>query len=59
MAKIERGSAEDFARELARREIRVHRPADSALEEYLRLSAVGPEATDTLKRALIEIAAPL
>lgn len=59
LAKIERGSAGDFALELARREIRVHRPTDPSLGDYLRFSAVSPDATDALKRALIEIAAPL
>ncbi len=57
LARVERGTAADIARELAERDIRVHRPADPRLTEYFRISAVNPESTDALKRALIEIAA--
>ena len=57
LARVERGTAADIARELAERDIRVHRPADPRLTEYFRISAVNPESTDALKRALIAIAA--
>jgi histidinol-phosphate aminotransferase len=57
LARVERGTASLVARELAERDIRVHRPADPQLAEYLRISAVNAESTDALKRALIEIAA--
>lgn len=57
LARVERGTAAEIARELAERDIRVHRAADPKLAEYLRISAVNPESTDVLKQALIEIAA--
>lgn len=57
LARVERGTPSLIARELAEREIRVHRPAEPQLTEYLRFSAVNAESTDALKRALIEIAA--
>ncbi len=59
LARIERGDADYYARELARRGIQVHRPPHPELASYLRLSATRPDHTDALKRALIEIAAPL
>ncbi len=59
LARVERGSAVEIARQLAARDIRVHQPADPLLAEYLRISAVNAESTDTLKRTLIEIAAAL
>lgn len=58
LARIERGDAAFFQRELARRGILVHRPSDPDLREnHLRISATTPEQTEALKRALIEIAA--
>lgn len=59
LAHIERGDAAEYARALARRDIRVHQPQDPSLGAYLRFSAGNPESTDALKRALIAIAAPL
>ncbi len=60
LARVERGSAALFARELARRNIRVHIPSQPDLgADHLRISASSPDATLALKRALIEIAAPL
>src|SRR5215203_1036349 len=56
LARVERGTASLVARELAERDIRVHRPADPHLAEYLRISAVNAESTDALKRAMVEIA---
>lgn len=58
-ARIERDDADFFARELARRGIQVHRPSHPDLDAYIRISATRPDHTLALKRALIEIAAPL
>ena len=59
LARIERGDADEIARDLARRGIQVHRPPHPELRHHVRVSAVSPEGTLALKRALIEIAAPL
>ena len=59
LARVERGTADLFARELARRGVLVHRPPHPELADYLRISATRPDHTDALKRALIEIAAGL
>ena len=59
LARVERGDAEEYARELAGRGVLVHRPPHPELGPYLRLSATRPDHTDALKRALIEIAASL
>lgn len=59
LARAERGSAGWYADELAKRDIIVALPGDRRLEDYLRISSVSPEATQTLKHALIEIAAGL
>jgi histidinol-phosphate aminotransferase len=59
LARVERGDAVLFERELAERGILVHRPPHPELNGYLRISAVSPESTLELKRALIEIAATL
>lgn len=59
LARVERGDAILLERELADRGIVVHRPLQPELSDYLRISAVGPESTLELKRALIEIAATL
>jgi histidinol-phosphate aminotransferase len=57
LTRVERGDAILLERELAERGILVHRPQQPELTDYLRISAVGPESTLELKRALIEIAA--
>jgi histidinol-phosphate/aromatic aminotransferase/cobyric acid decarboxylase-like protein len=59
LARVERGDAILFERELAERGIIVHRPPQPELAEHLRISAVGPESTLELKRALIEISVTL
>ncbi len=60
LARVELGDAAYFARELAHRDIRVHIPTHPDLRaDHLRISATSPDATLALKRALIEIAAPL
>jgi histidinol-phosphate aminotransferase len=59
LARVERGDPILFERELAERGILVHRPPQPELGDFLRFSAVGPESTLELKRALIEIAATL
>jgi histidinol-phosphate aminotransferase len=59
LARVERGDPILFERELAERGIFVHRPPQPGLAEHLRISAVGPESTLELKRALIEIASTL
>jgi histidinol-phosphate aminotransferase len=55
LVRVERGDAVLFERELAERGILVHRPTQTELADQLRISAVGPESTQELKRALIEI----
>jgi histidinol-phosphate aminotransferase len=57
LVRAERGSADLFERELAQRDILVHRPPHPELHDCLRLSAVSPEATQALKLALIDIGA--
>jgi histidinol-phosphate aminotransferase len=59
LAHIERGERDYFVRELARREILVHRPPQPELQQYLRISATRAEETMALKQALIEAALPL
>lgn len=59
LARVERGDAVLFERELAERGILVHLPPQPELRDHLRISAVNPESTLELKRALIEIAADL
>jgi histidinol-phosphate aminotransferase len=59
LGHVRRGDAAEIWRELARRDIRVHRPPQPELEGYLRITATRPEQTDALKRALIEIAVDL
>ena len=59
LARVQRGDAILLERELAERGILVHRPQQPELTEHLKISAVGPESTLELKRALIEIAATL
>ena len=59
LARVERGDADESARELVHRGIQVHRPPQPELASFLRVSATRPDHTDALKRALIEIAASL
>jgi histidinol-phosphate aminotransferase len=59
LARVERGDPVLFEHELAERDILVHRPLQPELRDYLRISALGPESTMELKRALIDIAATL
>jgi histidinol-phosphate aminotransferase len=59
LAHVERGDRDYFFRELARREILVHRPQQPELDEYLRISATTAEETMALKQALIEAALQL
>ena len=59
LVRIERGDPDHFARELARRDIQVHRPPHLELVDCLRISATRPDHTLALKHALVEIAAPL
>ena len=56
LARVERGDPEFVTATLAERGIIVARPESSALSDYLRISAGRPEDTDSLRRALIEIA---
>jgi histidinol-phosphate aminotransferase len=59
LARVERGSADWLAGELARRGIFVHRPPHPELARYIRISATKPEHTDRLRRALIQISVDL
>jgi histidinol-phosphate aminotransferase len=59
LARIERGERNYFVRELARRDILVHRPLQLELDQFLRISATRAEETMALKQALIEAALPL
>ncbi len=59
LAHVRRGSATEISRELARRDIRVYRPPQPELADYLRITATRPEQTDALKRALVDIAVEL
>jgi histidinol-phosphate aminotransferase len=59
LVRIERGDPVLFEQELADRGIRVHRPLQKELDRHLRISAIGPDSTVTLKQALIEIAVDL
>jgi histidinol-phosphate aminotransferase len=59
LARVERGSADRFHRELAERDVHVHLPHQPELDGYLRISGTRPEHTQVLKQALIETAATL
>jgi histidinol-phosphate aminotransferase len=59
LARVERGTVDTFLSGLERREIAVFRPPQPELARCLRISATRPEHTDSLKRALIDIAADL
>lgn len=56
---IERGTASDIAQRLAATGIVVHQPDDIKLDNYLRICVRSQEATDRLKRALVELARDL
>ncbi|MDQ3523537.1 MAG: aminotransferase class I/II-fold pyridoxal phosphate-dependent enzyme [Chloroflexota bacterium] len=59
LARFERGDTAFFLPRLAERGIHVHPITDPKLPNHVRVSAVSAEATDALKRALIEIALEL
>lgn len=59
LARFERGDTAFFVPRLEERGILVHDIADALLPNHVRISAVSAEATDALKRALIEIALEL
>lgn len=59
LARFERGESDIFLPRLEERGIRVHQVTDEKLPNHIRVSAVSAEATDRLKRALIEIALDL
>lgn len=59
LARFERGDTAFFLPRLEERGILVHDIADPRLPNHIRVSAVSAEATDALKRALIEIALDL
>lgn len=59
LGRFERGDTAFFLPRLEERGIRVHDIADEKLPNHVRVSAVSAEATDALKRALIEIALEL
>jgi histidinol-phosphate/aromatic aminotransferase/cobyric acid decarboxylase-like protein len=59
LARIERGSAAEFAANLARRNIIIHHPPHPELAHFFRISATQPAATDALRHALIAYAAYL
>ncbi len=56
---VERGTAWDIARRLAATGILVHQPVDIHLDNYLRIGVRSQEATERLKRTLVEIAREL
>lgn len=59
LARFERGDSAFFLPRLEERGIRVHQVEDECLPNHVRISAVSTEATDALKRALIDIALEL
>lgn len=59
VARFERGDTSFFLPRLAERGIFVHPIMEPELPNHVRVSAVSAEATDALKRALIEIALEL
>lgn len=59
LARFERGDTAFFLPKLEERGIHVHPITDPKLPNHVRVSAVSAEATDALKRALIEIALDL
>lgn len=59
LARFERGDTAFFLPRLEARGIHLHKVMDPGLPNHVRVSAVSAEATDALKRALIEIALEL
>ena len=59
LTRFARGSADFFVPRLEERGIAVHLPDQDLLPNHIRVSAVSAEATDALKRALIDIALEL
>lgn len=59
LCRFERGTADFFVPRLAERGIDVYRPPHPNLRDHVRISAVSPEWTNALKRALIDIALEL
>jgi histidinol-phosphate aminotransferase len=59
LTRFARGDVEFFVPRLAERGIRVHVPDQDLLPNHIRITAVSAEATDTLKRAFIDIALEL
>jgi histidinol-phosphate aminotransferase len=59
LVRFARGGAGFFVPRLEARGIRVHVPDQDLLPDHIRVTAVSPDATDALKRALIDIALEL
>jgi histidinol-phosphate aminotransferase len=59
LTRFARGGVDFFVPRLEERGIRVHVPDQDILPDHIRVSAVSAEATDQLKRALIDIALEL
>lgn len=59
LARFARGGVDFFVPRLAERGIRVFVPDQDLLPDHIRVTAVSAEATDALKRALIDIALEL
>lgn len=59
LCRFERGTADFFVPRLAERGIDIYHPPHDNLRNHVRISAVSAEATNTLKKALIEIALEL
>lgn len=59
LARIERGSNEFYMPRFRERGIEVYQVTDPALPDHLRISAISADATNALKRALIDAALDL
>jgi len=59
LCRFERGSSDFFVPRLAERGIDVYRPPHANLRNHVRISAVSAEATNALKKALVDIALEL
>jgi histidinol-phosphate aminotransferase len=59
LTRFARGGVEFFVPRLEERGIQVHVPDQDLLPDHIRVSAISAEATDQLKRTLIEIALDL
>jgi histidinol-phosphate aminotransferase len=59
LCRFERGSSDFFVPRLAERGIDVYRPPHANLRNHVRISAVSPEATHALTRALVDLALEL